>query len=229
MWRFFGALPEYLFSYDQDGLFVNLYSTATVNHTLSDGRQIALSVETEYPHRGDIKVRFDGKKPTSFKLRLRIPNWCKLATAEWPGQQRKRVAGGEYLVIDRTWKNDDTVQLRFDMPVRMILPNPKVKANAGQVVFARGPVLFCLEKEDVDFPVEKARVAIRPEEVTQRVDVKWHPELLDGIHILHVPGLVEGKAVDLKLVPWSVRANRSDNSRWLIFLPITPATTVGCI
>lgn len=136
------------------------------------------------------------------------------------GQNRKHVEGGDYLVIDRTWKKDDTVGLHFDMPVRMILPHPKVKANAGQVVFARGPVLFCLEREDVDFPVEKARVAIRPEEVTQRVGLRWHPDLLDGIHMLHVPGLVEGEAIDLKLVPWSVRANRSENSRWLIFLPL---------
>ena len=26
--------------------------------------------------------------------------------------------------------------------------------------------------------------------------------------------------VDLKLVPWSVRVNRSDDSRWIIFLPL---------
>ena len=52
MWRFFGALPEYLFSYDKEGLFVNLYTSSAVNHTLADGRQIALTVETEYPHQG---------------------------------------------------------------------------------------------------------------------------------------------------------------------------------
>ena len=224
MWRFFGALPEYLFSFDQDGLFVNLYSRSEVRQTLSDGRQIALSVDTEYPHKGDVRVRFDGKRPTPFKLRLRIPAWCQSATAQWPGQETRPVQGGDTLVIDRTWQKADTVQLQFDMPVRMILPDPKVRANAGQVVFARGPVLFCLEKEDVDFPVEKARVAIRPEEVTQRVGVTWHPDLLDGIHMLHVPGLVDGKAVDLKLVPWSVRANRSEDSRWLIFLPLAGAT-----
>jgi len=220
LWRFFGALPEYLFSHDQDGLFVNLYSTAAVNHTLTDGRKITLSIETEYPHQGDVKVRFDGKDSTPFKLRLRIPGCCKLATAQWPGQKSRRVEGGDTLVIDRTWKKDDAVRLQFDMPVRMILPHPKVKANAGQVAFARGPVLFCLEKEDVEFPVEKARVGIRPEEVTQRVGVTWHPGLLDGIHMLHVPGWVEGKAVDLRLVPWSVRANRSNHSRWLIYLPL---------
>ncbi len=219
-WRFLGALPEYLFSFDKDGLFVNLYTSSTVDHTLADGRQIVLSVDTEYPHQGDVRVRFDGKKPVSFNLRLRIPGWCKDATAKWPGQKKRSVKSSDYLAIDRTWKKGDTVQLQFEMPVRMILPHPKVKANTGQVVFARGPVVFCLEKEDVDFPVENASVVIRPEEVRKRVKVTWHPDLLDGIHLLTVPGLVEGKAVDLKLVPWSVRANRSDDSRWLVFLPL---------
>ena len=214
-----GALPEYIYSYDQQGLFVNLYTTGSVHHKLSDGREIPLSVETKYPHDGGVKVRFDGKKPTLFNLRLRIPGWCKSATAQWPGQMQKSVKSGNYLEINRTWKNGDIVQLRFDMPVRMILPDPHVKANAGQVVFARGPVLFCLEQEDVDFPVEKARVAMQPEEVQQRVEVKWYPDLLDGIDMLSMPGLVDGKAVELKLVPWSVRASRSDESRWLIFLP----------
>jgi DUF1680 family protein len=218
-WRFLGALPEYVFSCDEKGLYVNLYTSATVSHTLPDGRRIDLSVETQYPNRGEVNVRFDGQRPTPFALRLRIPGWCESATAQWPGQQKKNVQSGQYLVIDRTWNPGDVVQLHFDMPVRMILPDPRVKANAGQVVFARGPVLFCLEQEDVDFPVEKARVAIGAEDVVQRVKAEWHPDLLDGIHVLHVPGVVDGKAVELKLVPWSVRANRSEDSRWIIFLP----------
>ena len=219
-WRFLGALPEYVFSFDRDGLFVNLYTSAAVNHALVNGRRIALSVETEYPHKGDVTVRFDGEKSTPFNLRLRVPGWCKAATAEWPGQKETRVEGGDYLAIDRTWNKGDTVHLRFDMPVRMMLPDSRVKANAGQVVFARGPVLFCLEQEDVSFPVEEASVAVQPEDVIRRVRVQWHPELLDGIHVLHLPGLASGKRVGLTLVPWSVRANRSQNSRWLIFLPL---------
>jgi hypothetical protein len=219
-WRFLGALPEYLFSHDEDGLLVNLYTSSAVDHTLADGRRIALSVKTEYPHNGDVTVRFDGEEPTAFNLRLRIPGWCESATAQWPGQREKSVQSGEYLAIDRTWKKGDTVRLRFEMPVRMILPDPRVEANAGQVVFARGPVVFCLEQEDVDFPVEKASVSIQPEEVEERVKAEWHPDLLDGIHVLRLPGQVEGRPVELKLVPWSVRANRSENSRWIVFLPL---------
>jgi hypothetical protein len=219
-WRFLGALPEYIFSCDRQGLFVNLYTTSSVDHSLPDGKKISLSVETKYPHDGNVKVRFDGKKPTSFKMRLRIPGWCKSATAIWPGQKQKRVEPGEYLVIDRTWKNGDTVDLRFEMPVRVIESDPRVEANAGQIVFARGPVLFCLEKEDVDFPVEQATVAIDLKDVEKQVDVEWHGDLLDGIHTLSVPGKVGGRKVKLKLVPWSVRASRSEDSRWVIFLPL---------
>jgi DUF1680 family protein len=219
-WRFLGALPEYIFSYDSEGLFVNFYTDSTVNHTVADGSQIALSVDTQYPHKGDIKVLFESDEPVTFKLRLRIPAWCRKANIEWTGRKKQAVRGGEYFVIDRVWKTGDSVNLKLDMPVRMILPDPHVEANAGQVVFARGPVLFCLEKEDVDFPVEKARVDIRPEDIATRVKVKFHSELLDGINQLHVPGIVGEKSVELKLVPWSVRANRSQDSRWVIFLPL---------
>ena len=107
-----------------------------------------------------------------------------------------------------------------EMPVRMIEPNPEVKADAGQVVFARGPLVYCLESEDVLFPVEKAMVApMKPEEVSERVSEKWYPDLLEGIHKLSVPGLADEEEVDLVLIPWFVRASRSDNARWVIHLP----------
>ncbi len=92
--------------------------------------------------------------------------------------------------------------------------------DAGQVVFARGPLVYCLESEDVSFPVEKAMVAdMKPEEVSDRVTELWYPDLLEGIHKLRVPGLVDDEEVDLILVPWFVRASRSDTARWVIHLP----------
>ncbi|MHC4962361.1 MAG: glycoside hydrolase family 127 protein [Planctomycetota bacterium] len=222
-WRFLGALPEYLYSYDEKGLFVNLYSSSKTSHVLSDGRKVELRVETKYPHDGDVKVRFNGEEPTSFKLRLRIPGWCKSAVVKVAGEKVKSVNTGQYHVIEREWKHGDTVELKFKMPVRVIESDPRVKANAGQIVFARGPVLYCLEKEDFDFPVEKAMVSVDLKDIEKQVKVQWHEHLLDGIHVLTVPGRVEAKLVKLKLVPWSVRANRSQDSRWVIFLPLDKA------
>ena len=219
-WRFLGALPEYLYSYDEDGIFVNLYSSSKISQALTDGRIINLTVETEYPFDGKVKVKFNGKKTTPFKLRLRIPEWCQKTTAAWTGQSRKTVESGNYLHIDREWRNGDFVELELAMPIRMIEPRAEVLADAGQVVFARGPLVYCLENEDVSFPVEKAMVAaMELEEVPDLVTEKWYPDLLEGIHKLRVPGLVEEEEVDLVLVPWFVRASRSDTARWVIHLP----------
>ena len=219
-WRFMGALPEYLYSFDDKGVFVNLYSSSTINQTLKDGRTIDLSVETEYPFDGKIKVSFTGENATPFNLRLRIPGWCKTATARWPGQDKQTVESGNYLQIDRKWKKGESVDLQFEMPVRMIEPNPEVDADVGQVVFARGPIVYCLESEDVSFPVERAKVTpMKPEDVAERVTELWYPDLLEGIHKLDAPGLVDEQKVDLILVPWFVRASRSDSARWMIHLP----------
>ncbi|MCP4311773.1 MAG: hypothetical protein GY790_10955 [Bacteroidetes bacterium] len=219
-WRFLGALPEYLYSYDDNGVFINLYSSSKIRQTLKDDRIIDLSVETEYPFDGKVKVSFSGEKATPFNLRLRIPEWCETATAVWPGQKKKAVESGKYLQVDRKWKKGDSVELQFEMPVRMIEPNPEVQADSGQVVFARGPVVYCLESEDVSFPVERARITpMNPEEVPERVSELWYPDLLEGIHKLRVPGRVNEEEVDLILVPWFVRASRSDTARWVIHLP----------
>ncbi|NND07245.1 MAG: hypothetical protein HKN87_12775 [Saprospiraceae bacterium] len=218
-WRFMGALPEYLYSFDDKGVFVNLYSSSKINQSLKDGRRIGLSVETEYPFDGRVEVVFTGETATAFSLRLRIPAWCKTAAVKWPGQNRKTVESGKYLRIDRQWKSGDKVELQFDMPIRMIEPNSMVKADMGKVVFARGPLVYCLESEDVSFPVERAMVVnMKPEEVTERVVAHWYPDLLEGIHKLKVPGLVDEEEVDLILIPWFVRANRSDSAQWTIHL-----------
>jgi len=60
---------------------------------------------------------------------------------------------------------------------------------------------------------------MKPEEVSERVTEKWYADLLEGIHKLKVPGWVDEKEVDLILVPWFVRASRSDSARWIIHLP----------
>lgn len=238
-WRFFGALPEYIFSYDDDGLLVNLYTSGTVHHRLADGKKIQLTIETRYPHDGKVVIRFDGNQRARFQLRLRIPAWCQKATMKFGGRETNIIGGGKYFTFNQTWQAGDTATLTFEMPVRMVFSDPRVEANAGQVVFARGPLIYCLENQDVDFPVQLARVALRPEELKDHVRVEWRGDLLSGVNVLYLPGIIApepeqnrvsaftttssiGRLTKLMLIPFYARANRSEDNRWVTFVPLLP-------
>ena len=116
----------------------------------------------------------------------------------------------------------------------MVAADPRIVDTAGQVAFARGPLVYCLEQEDVAFPVERARVSVDIREMVSQVHVQWHPDLLGGVHLLRVPGVIAprdeqnnpyfearpGEATKLALIPFYARANRSDDNRWVTFLPL---------
>jgi DUF1680 family protein len=237
-WRFFGALPEYILSYDNDGLYVNLYTSSTVRHRLPDGRDIHLNIETDYPHKGKIVVRHRGSQITPFKLRLRIPAWCTNAAIKFSDNQTITTSGGQYFLIDRNWKPGEEITIDLSVPVRMIYSDSRITANSGQVVFARGPLIYCLENQDVDFPVELARVAISPNKIEKAITVEWRTNLLDGVNILKIPGIrapapaagdnpyfvlpTVGKSTELILIPFYARANRGQDNRWVTFIPLSP-------
>ena len=223
-WRFFGALAEYLFSYDDAGLYVNLYTAGKVKHVLPDGAAVDLSIDTDYPFGGGVVLRAGNPKPSRYALHLRIPRWCRSATIAIGTAGPKPAAPGSYATIDRTWNAGDSVRLQMEMPVRMILPDPREKDNVGQAVLARGPLVYCLEQEDADFPIRDASWDVNPESAATRVRVQWKPELLGGVNVLVGPGLVGSGASaahkPLTLIPYYARANRAADSYWVTYLPL---------
>ena len=233
-WRFFGALPEYIFSYDERGIFVNLYTAGSVQHPLANGVTVDLSIHTRYPHDGLVKIRVENAEPARYAIRLRIPQWCQSACVKIRGQQSEAATPGQYLTLERTWQPGDTIVLEMDMPVRMIASNPRIMDAAGHVAFARGPLVYCLEQQDMEYPVENVRVSISPGDVVDLVKVQWCGDLLDGVNVLKIPALVATvgsdpyteagrnlEEVEITMIPFYTRANRSDDNRWITFVPVT--------
>ena len=213
-WRFLGALPEYLFSEKQGEVYINLFTESTVVLTSSEGDPITLAVETTYPHSGTVTVKCV-KGGGTLAVNLRIPGWCTNPEILIPDGARERPVSGKHFCIERVWHVGDTCTAELPMPIRVIRPDPRVDADKGRVVFARGPLVYCLESEDVDFPVEDAKVAGDVSKILDRCSVDWRDNLFGGIHMLHVPG----EKGDIPLIPWFCRANRGDDSRWIIHIP----------
>ncbi len=220
-WRFFGALSEYLYSFDDRGLFVNLYSTSKVKQPLGGGKQAEISVETNYPHDGEVRLHIDNTQPAAFALRLRIPAWCTRATVAVGKGSPQPARGGEYMTLDRTWKPGETVVLKMEMPVRMILPDSREKDNLGQAVLARGPLVYCLDQADADFPIGEAAWDLQPASAAAKTEVEWKKELLGGINVIRAPGMVAGSKKRLTLIPYYARANRNEENHWTTFLRLS--------
>jgi uncharacterized protein len=230
-WRFFGALPEYVFSYDEQGLFINLYTESQIETILPSGKEVNLSVDTRYPHNGHIEITINNNAPTFFTLHLRIPEWVTHAGIKI-GNEYHTPDSGTYFTISRLWNPGDLVTMTVDMPVRVVYSDTKIEANRGQVAIARGPLVYCLENYDVDFPVENARLDIGPGEVNQKIETIWAENLFGGVFLLNVSGWIENADKHTLtpfntpyldrtwiMIPYYARASRSHDNRWVTLMP----------
>ncbi len=234
-WRLLGALPEYVFSGDEDGLDINLYTSSRLTCRIHK-RKVVIELETAYPQNGTVAVRVHVESPTPFHLRLRKPGWCNDLTVALNGNVMEPLVKNGYVDIDRVWQAGDEVAIELSMPVRMLFSDTRILDNTGQVAFACGPLIYCLEQEDADFPLERLRVGLRPGDVDRSVMQEWQPALLGGMNVLRLPAFAApespepgipyftaptgGIETSIALVPYYARANRQCTG-WTTFLPMT--------
>ena len=75
-------------------------------------------------------------------------------TVKVNGKKVKSAPKQGYVRIERLWRPGDKISIVFDMPVRIVYSDPRVKQNAGRAALMKGPVVFCLEETDNPAPVE---------------------------------------------------------------------------
>jgi DUF1680 family protein len=54
-----------------------------------------------------------------------------------------------YHALQRNWESGDVVELEMPMPVRYMAAHPAVADARGKVAVMRGPLVYCLEGDDV--------------------------------------------------------------------------------
>jgi uncharacterized protein len=166
--RTLASLAAYVATADADGLQLHQYASGTVAHRLRDGREPHVTVTTDYPHDGEIRVRVD-RDDRPWTLSLRVPGWAHGATLTVDGTTRP--VGPGYVGERRAWRAGDEVVLRLPMEPRFTYPDARIDAVRGCVAVERGPLVFAVESVDV------------PEVATVdelRVDTSRPPALVDG-------------------------------------------------
>ncbi|MCS6861127.1 MAG: glycoside hydrolase family 127 protein, partial [Abditibacteriales bacterium] len=199
-----------------------------------EATEFALRVQTKYPWDGAVKIAPQLKAPLQFELRLRVPGWCKQPAVKVNSKPlSKPLIERGYLVLSRTWKPGDAVELTLPMPVMKMQSHPNVKETVGHIALQRGPIVYCFEACDNAAPLRQVAIPL-----AARFEPKWRRDLLGGIMVLEGQGLIAEeadwtnvlyqeaippRAVKLMAVPYYAWDNRQPGAM-KVWMPTAPPT-----
>jgi DUF1680 family protein len=138
-WPYY-AEELWLATYDR-GLCASLYAESEVRAKVGNGTEVRITESTDYPFKEEVKFKISSPVPVQFPIYLRTPRWCEGASVKVNGKKLSAQATPlSYILVDRTWKDGDTVTLT--LPMRVTVDRWPKNQNAASVNY--GPLTFSL-------------------------------------------------------------------------------------
>ena len=164
---------EYAYAIDGQTLYVNLYG-----QNILKTKDLEIEQATNYPWDGKIKLTV--KKAKNLQtIKLHKPNWCDNYSVKVNGENA-------HLEISRKWKKGDVVELSLEMRPRLVEANPLVEEAKNQIAVMRGPIVYCLEGQDIQGDCRISDIALPAD-----IQLKEVPMTIEG----HSFTALEGDAV----------------------------------
>ena len=185
----------------KDGIYVNLYIPGTVKAETPSGKAVTLTVDTDYPRDGKIKITVDGADGENMKIAFRIPAYSSVSTMSVNGAESVKVGAG-YEVVERNWANGDTVELEFDVRVRTYRCEGNTENSKYHVALYKGPVVLARDArlgEKIDSIVDIAEdeygfvQAIPSSTATFETNMEYKIPMKDGTYITVIDYSSAGK------------------------------------
>lgn len=149
-----GTFPQAVTEYnrlvgfhDEDSVYISQYLPSKIDWK-KDGTDICIDIDTKYPESDLINFTINLKKPTDFKLKLRIPNWAD--------DKAQIICNGEILDIDlvpgtwaeveRLWKDNDKIIVCFPMRLYFTRIDPQ---HPVIIALHYGPVVLVGDKDGI--------------------------------------------------------------------------------
>lgn len=229
--RVISQVQNYAYTLSEDALWVQLYGASELRTQWKEGGVIQVRQETDYPWDGAVKLIIDEAPERPITVKLRVPGW---ATA---GGGRISVNGepsgsdlkpGTYAEVTRQWKAGDVIEFVIPFEPTLWESNPLVEESFNQVVLRNGPLVYCLESNDLPENVRIEDIALP---LSLRADaVKSERTTIDNAEMvaLKIPALhmqrnnwsseqlyrpvqsAEPRQIEVKLIPYYAWGNRGD-------------------
>ena len=213
--RLLSSLGQYFYSYDCNGVYVNLYGDSKFSH---DG--LNLEQKTNYPWDETINITVGCDVECKKTIALRIPGWCRKLSITVNGRDITPDFKKGYAYINRVWHNEDEIELILEMTVEKMQAHPSVRHDTGKIALKRGPIIYCIEEEDNG--KDLTALAIRPyDEFTSTFD----NDFLGGCtyltgsayrlskkefgDVLYRPYSPDYEKIEIKAIPYAMWTNRT--------------------
>lgn len=230
--RTIAEVSDYAYSLSDNAIWCNLYGSNNLQTTLKNGTAVQLQQQTNYPWDGDIKITVGEATTPNFSIKLRLPSWCNNATLTVNDQAVKWTAENGYVNLTRQWKKGDVIRWNLAMPTELIESNPLVEENRNQVAVKRGPVVYCIESNDMPVNTRVFDMALPANAIFKPVPLQIDAQSVMGLEAnaviinektwknqLYRPMSKSKKEVNLKLIPYYAWANRGP-SEMTVWLPV---------
>ncbi|HMH22517.1 MAG TPA: beta-L-arabinofuranosidase domain-containing protein [Puia sp.] len=139
------SIPGLVWGNIDNEFSVLLYEAGEVSDsiTAADGSRLLLQIKatTTFPSDGKAIYRINPSSGKKFSINFRIPAWSAHYTLTVNGVKQD-IAGGHSVKVERVWKSNDRVIVRFDMPLQVLdggLSYP------GFIAFRRGPQVLAMD------------------------------------------------------------------------------------
>ena len=211
--RLIASLGKYLWSEDEGTVYSHLFIGSEV-----ETRYGRISMTSGYPWEG--KAEYTIHDGGDFALTIHVPQHTEKLCIQINGEAAARITDNGYFRVQRDWQPGDCVSVTFDMPVRRIHANPRVRDAAGKVALARGPLVYCVESVDHDAALS---AIVLPEVATVHATVEDMVVLqAEGIaqrasDRLYSVGAVRTTRVPIRAIPYFAWGNREpgDMQVWI--------------
>jgi DUF1680 family protein len=218
--RTVSSLSGYLATVDDDGVQIHQYAAGEIHVPFGQGRRAAISVITEYPAAGEIRVRVDETDEDPWALTLRVPSWASAAQLR-EGDSVREVPTGP-VRVERVWHVGDEIVLTLDMKPRFVYPDPRIDDLRGCVAVERGPLVYAIESVDqpdvdLDLIAIDDRKTLWDSDVRVEIDdvipvaatgISRHLRV-EGLPYLNTPAATDDSTLELTLIPYFRWANRA--------------------
>jgi uncharacterized protein len=236
--RLVESLGNYIYGKTADGIWINLFVGSNTIIPLAKGN-VEISMETNYPWEGRVKIHVNPVKKGNFSLHIRVPGWVNKIPS--PGGLYRMEDSPEslvysvngktekiiqdtsgYAVISRVWNKGDLVEFEYKMTVEKINCREEVKQDKDRVALQRGPLIYCVEGADNNgkawnfiLPAGTALVTVKDSILSEQiVAIKARVPVFD----IAADGLMLTSSIKtIKAIPYYTWCNRGSNEMqvWL--------------